>query len=1430
MKHFVRQVLTLLSITCFYTHTYGQTPVADFEANITEGCDIITVNFTDLSTNSPDSWKWDIYKNNELHKTYSKENPTIVFSNTGAYSVELTVSNNDGSDSEKKEAYITVYKSPHVGFLASPLSGCTPLTTNFTNISTSDSPITSYSWDFGDGNTSTSTNPNYTYNSIGEYSVSLSVTNEDGCSQTITKSDYISVQTSPIANFSIDTRESCSAPLTVSFNNTSTNANNFVWDFGDGTTSTEQNPSHTYTSEGVFSVSLTARNDVGCSHTLDSSNAIHINTFAADFSSSEQTICRGIETQFINESNLPVSSVEWDFGDGNTSTDKNPTHTYNSQGEYTVTLTAISAAGCTNIRTKEHYMVVQDLPEIVIQADDSIACAPPFTPTFSAPTTNISQWEWDFGNGSTSTEAEPASEYTNYGNYPVSLTITDNNSCQNSLTKSNYIRIQKPQADFTSDVTQGCLPLEVSFSDASTSESTITKWEWDFGDDTTLVIEDNGSGTYIWTKNGTVISTDSSSINPTHLYEADTGQYTVSLTITDKIGCTQTFTATDYIGVGAKPSAHIFAPETDVCYRGITEFEDTTSDSFANEWIWDYGDGTDPVTVNTPSHEYVYADTGTFDIKLIAGQYECYSDTFSKLDYITILPPAAGFTASSLNICHTSDSIAFTDTSILAETYTWTFGDGNTLIISENNNLYNWEYNGVSIATDTTSKDPHHFYTEADSYSGQLKVTNSNGCVDSLPIEVTVDSLLPGFTQNIEETCQHSSITFTDTTYTNFTKTNWEWDFDDGHTSTDREPTHQFTQSGTFDISLHVTNNIGCTDSITMQSHIYVHEVPNPAFTAPTTEGCAPLEIAFTESSTSTASKVDSVVSWMWNYNDGTTLEIEDSASAGYNWKLNGIRIATDTSQKNPTHTFTNRGLYDISLTVTDSRGCDTTLTKIDYIQPTQPHPGINIPSVTCFYDTIAFSNTSTGTDLSYTWDFGDTYTSTKEEPKHSYFVTADSVITVSLTATDKNSCDSTVTKNITITRPKALFTADTTQSDCPPFIPEFSDTSGQSNNTWNWNFGDSTNVTNNTSTVNNPQHSYNTPGIYDVTLIVSNTYGCVDTLTKENYIEVGGPTGSFTFSPTDSCAPAPISFNAQTQKAIEHVWVFDDGEAISDDETITYTYTEGRTYTPALVITDINECEQVIIAEEPLQIYEAQVDFSAPSIVCNEQIVNFENNTNSSHDITAWLWDFGDDTTSIKDTATHFYTYGTYSVSLTASINECDFTNEKDEYISVHHNPHTKFEAQNTALQFEEIQFTNTSDSLPVPVTTTWDFGDGHTDTTDSPTHMYNTDGIFTVFLEQYTVPECSDSYAHTITIEKDILLPNVFTPNNDGINDIYLEDMEIELQIVNRWGQELYSGTNGWDGTYNGEKVSAGTYFYIITLPDGTIKKGPVTVLRDN
>jgi PKD repeat protein len=240
-----RQYFLLFIILISFSFSSKSQVTANFSASPTSGCSPQIVNFNDLSTGNPIYWKWDLGNG-----TISfLQNPSTSYFTPGQYTIKLVVEDGLGNkDSLTRAQYINIFPIPVVNFSATPLSGCVPLTVQFTDQSTAaGSTITSWLWDFGDGTTGTVRNPSHTYTSAGNYNVTLRVTTVSGCSKTLTKNNYIHASNGVTAAFTNTTPTGCSLPVTISFTNTSSGSGtlSYLWDFGDGFTSTLQNPTHT---------------------------------------------------------------------------------------------------------------------------------------------------------------------------------------------------------------------------------------------------------------------------------------------------------------------------------------------------------------------------------------------------------------------------------------------------------------------------------------------------------------------------------------------------------------------------------------------------------------------------------------------------------------------------------------------------------------------------------------------------------------------------------------------------------------------------------------------------------------------------------------------------------------------------------------------------------------------------------------------------------------------------------------------------------------------------------------------------------------------------------------------------------------------------------------------------------------------------------
>ena len=351
--------------------------------------------------------------------------------------------------------------------------------------------------------------------------------------------------TGPTADFS-GTPLSGFAPLAVNFTDASLPGGSaiasYAWDFGDGNTSTEQNPTHVYNTAGTYTVSLTVTDGDGNSAAETKTDYVTVDQAVAPIADFSGTPTSGLAPLTVNFSDLStagsgtITSYAWDFGDGGSSTEQNPSYTYNAAGTYTVSLTVTDDLGNSGTESKTAYITV----DAVVNPTADFSGTPtsglaPLTVNFSDLSTagsgTITSYAWDFGDGGSSTEQNPSYTYNAAGTYTVSLTVTDDLGNSGTESKTAYITVDavvNPTADFSGTPTSGLAPLTVNFSDLSTAGSgTITSYAWDFGD--------GGSST---------------EQNPSYTYNA-AGTYAVSLTVTDDLGNSGTESKTAYITVDA---------------------------------------------------------------------------------------------------------------------------------------------------------------------------------------------------------------------------------------------------------------------------------------------------------------------------------------------------------------------------------------------------------------------------------------------------------------------------------------------------------------------------------------------------------------------------------------------------------------------------------------------------------------------------------------------------------------------------------------------------------------------------------------------------------------------------------------------------------------------------------------------------------------
>lgn len=372
----------------------------------------LSVLFQDTSTGDPTKWRWDFGDG----QTSREQNPSHLFELPGDYVVTLTASNSDSSDTTSQLVNVTL--DPEFIIAASFETTIDALTVVFRDTSTG-SP-NRWQWNFGDGTSSAQQNPTKTYRREGSYVVTLTASNSessDEISQTVT----VAVDPDGVVEASFETAIDS---LTVVFRDTSIGEpNRWRWTFGDGTSSAQQNPTKTYSREGSYVVTLTASNSRSSSET---SQTVTVSTDPfLEVSARFTKTVDGLTVVFLDTSTGDPTQWSWDFGDGSTSNARNPTHTYAAPGTYVVVLTASNS---TSSDTASEAVTVDLSTDVVVAAN--------FTPTKNGLTVvfqdtsqgNPTQWQWDFGDGSTSNVQHPTYTYGAVGSYVVVLTASNASS------------------------------------------------------------------------------------------------------------------------------------------------------------------------------------------------------------------------------------------------------------------------------------------------------------------------------------------------------------------------------------------------------------------------------------------------------------------------------------------------------------------------------------------------------------------------------------------------------------------------------------------------------------------------------------------------------------------------------------------------------------------------------------------------------------------------------------------------------------------------------------------------------------------------------------------------------------------------------------------------------------------------------------------
>ena len=593
-------------------------------------------------------------------------------------------------------------------------------TVDFTNLSTD--TTSSYQWYFGDGFNGNTMNPSHTYVCPFDIQVSLVVTDSGGCSTNATQS--LSFNNALEGNYSYSNTNN-----EYSFTDLSSgDPISWEWDFGDGSSSTDQNPTHSYVCAGYFDVALTVTNADGCTNTyLD---YVYVSESSSNLSANFNYASQGVITGFHDISSGNPTTWEWDFGDGTTSTIQNPTHTYQCSGSYWVSLYVTNANGCES----SNYLLVEAPGQYTLEAQYSVDIQGSVVNFTDASVGTPTSYEWDLDAAIVTTQ-NASIDYHCSGMYYVSLTVA-NDFC--TSTQYSTVEVEgTSQADFTYSVQSNT----VTFTNASTGANLT--YDWDFDD-----------------------ASNSTEASPVHPYSCP-GDYNVTLSVYDDFGCSDYSTQTINLG-GFTASFEYAINNSSVNFTNTSASTDT--------WSWEFGDGTTSTGQN-PNHVYSCPDFYTVSLT-VTNSHGC-SATYSEQIEIT-----AGFQAGYSYVVN-GTTVTFTNTSgANTSNWDWYFGDGNS----------------------SSLENPSHTFTCPGQYYVSINVDNATGCSGYYEELIQVGGLNPAFTYTLNNQTANFQVSNTAGI------SSYEWDFDDGGFSTIAAPTHTFANCGQYYVYCTVNDANGCSN------------------------------------------------------------------------------------------------------------------------------------------------------------------------------------------------------------------------------------------------------------------------------------------------------------------------------------------------------------------------------------------------------------------------------------------------------------------------------------------------------------------------------------------------------------------------------------------------------------------------------------------
>lgn len=1142
----------------------------------------------------------------------------------------------------------------------------------------------------------------------------------------------------------------------------------------------------------------------------------------ADFLSNNLEGCNTLQTTFLDQSTSTSSIIDWTWDiNGNNSFEQNPSSFFTTPGNYTICLTVTDVDGNSDTECKEDYIKVFPEPTAAFSLDANEGCIP-FDVTYinesSSPSGEIVSWIWSVGGSQgvvSKTDTSPVvTQYTTGGIFGASLTIEDEKGCVVTTVVDDAVSaISILEPNISAVVESTCsLPWEVTFSNFNIDENVT--YTWDFGNGTTFIGPNP----------------------PTVTYDTE-GSFSLNIYLDSGI-CRDTFSSQGFINTNS-PTQFSVSEEIICLGESITFIDESLVVADSIRWV--FGDGTESTEID-PSH--MYTQGGCYDIQLIRYTGACIDQ--ADLSCIMVLDQSS----LSFDITNQFDCSVPTDVVLNADlpqggSFTWQFlgQDGTQIVTDTNNVIITIEEFGLNYAN--------------------LRYIAPNGCetfIDSIPIQIEpIGDLLPSIGP---EGCAPLTFTLQDAVSSPIPIVSWEWVVGDPaiFTSNASNPTFTVQDTGRFDLTLSVENANGCVETIIFPDYIRVGMMPQVDFTATPIEDCLIAERFFTDLSSSFADF------WIWDFGDETTsfeqnpshiyssldsfditltafhngcgntvtfteylntleplssFAIDYSCDDPFTVNLSNRSIGADslfwtiyTTQNDSIivtdsligeFTFADRGDYVIRhYSYSEETECEHIST--DTIRIREPIASFDIDTLMgCAPISLNLTDLSQDADKyiyqSIIGSFNiDTISSPTLTIDTGGIYTGPSVI-----ITDIHECMDTFQfpEDIIINQLISNFSLDNVIC-IPDSIQLIDESVSVLSNITNWNW--SIPQINYSSIQQNNSIAIDSAGLYDVTLITQDDFGCIDTSFQIRILNAIDNQPDFLFDSL-GCTWSAIRYLPQNENDFidNYLWDFGDGTT-STERVPTHLYQSEGIYSVCLTMSDARGCSKQLCKEDIIEIKDPMADFTADptSATCPPLLTNF---TNQSVNANSYTWDFGANSgISVNENPATVYTSpGIYTVSLIAELTpNCRDTLTVDDLIDIG-GPigDISLEVKDYCLPVEIELNANSDDEYQM----VWDLGNGVLDSVPGLVNMsninyfYESPGKFTPKLLISDSNNCTRSFAVDQVVVEDFTL--AFSTSQDTFCGLPLS-LELTNESTGTTDMVDYSWNVIGPNTFTSENVN--------------------------